>query len=484
MLESSGVNKFLLLTKASMLIRLRWARRHIYAWMVLGPLVIAGTYATATRLTENLAAVRLSHASGVALASLFAGCLMALALSRSTIEIYHIRRPESYFDALPISASTLLHSAILNRMTRALATGLLVVAFRSIIGREVAVEPVILPALISFVVVLALSEVFAALNWIHWGHRKDARAAALALAVLLVSSALSGLLLVISLTEGAWLRPAWLWPSAGAAWSLALYLMIRRAHDRWRPSDMEYAKRLQSSGRWNLFRLSAFKRRFGPSVAAQLLRDLQLTLRAFSSAVYVVLVIALVLHAGLFMLLTANTLPPPYEIRGWFDQTWQPWAMTAKLACVCVVATLGALVPVLLAYELPHFWMERALGVKGLDLWEAKLWYARLVSLPAPVSVWLVALSTGEVAPNYALALLAECAWLWWMSSSIIGALSFEMPDRPALAIMIMTLMSLAAGAFGALLWPFGFIIYFQSMHSLTERGREMAKYYLITEGD
>jgi hypothetical protein len=477
------VNKFLLLIKASTLIRLRWARRHIYAWMVLGPLVIGGTYATATRLTENLAVVQLSHVSSLALASLVSGCLMALALSRSTIELYHIRRPESYFDALPVGSDTLLHAAMVNRLTRAAATGLLVVAFRSIIGKEVMIEPSILPALVSFVAVLALSEVFAALNWVHRGHTKDSGAAARALAVLLVSAVLSGLLLVICLTEGAWIRPAWPWPPAAAAWSLALYVMIRRSHRRWRSSDIEYAKRLQSSGRWNLFKLPAFKRRFGPSVAAQLLRDLQLTLRVFSSAVYVVLAIALILHAALFVFLRAESLPP-YEIRGWFDQTWQPWAMATKLACVMAVATLGALVPVLLAYELPHFWMERAMGVKGLDVWEAKLWYARLVSLPAPATVWLVALSTGEAAPGYALPLLAECAWLWWLSSSVIGALSFEMPERPALAILIMTMMSLAAGAFGALLWPFGIIIYFQAMHSLTDRGREMARYYLITEGD
>ena len=467
-----------------MLIRLRWARRHVYAWMVLGPLVIGGTYATATRLTENLAIVQLSHVSSAVMAALLAGCLIALAMSRSTIELYHIRRPESYFDALPVSPDTLLHAAMLNRLTRTFAAGLLLLAFRSIIGKEVMIEPSILPALLAFVVVLALSEVFAALNWIHWGHTKDAGAAASALAVLLVSAVLSGLLIVIALTEGAWLRPAWLWPVASAAWSLVLYLLIRRSHNRWRSSDIEYAKRLQSTGRWNLFRLPAFKRRFGPSVAAQLLRDLQLTLRAFSSAVYVVLIIALLLHAALFAILSTASLPPPYEIIGWLDQTWQPWAMATKLVCVAVVAALGALVPVLLAYELPLFWMERALGVRGLDVWEAKLWYARLVSFPAPVTVWLAALATGEVTPDYALPLFAECVWLWWLSSSIIGALSFEMPDRPALAILIMTMMALAAGAFGALFWPFGIIIYFQAMHSLTERGREMAKYYLITEGD
>jgi hypothetical protein len=68
--------------------------------------------------------------------------------------------------------------------------------------------------------------------------------------------------------------------------------------------------------------------------------------------------------------------------------------------------------------------------------------------------------------------------------SSIIGALSFEMPTRPGLAMIVMATVGLAAGAFSALLWPVGIFIYVQAMNNLTKRGREMARYYLIMGDD
>jgi hypothetical protein len=36
----------------------------------------------------------------------------------------------------------------------------------------------------------------------------------------------------------------------------------------------------------------------------------------------------------------------------------------------------------------------------------------------------------------------------------------------------------------GALLWPVGLILYPQAMHSLAARGRQRARYYLITEAE
>ena len=106
------------------------------------------------------------------------------------------------------------------------------------------------------------------------------------------------------------------------------------------------------------------------------------------------------------------------------------------------------------------------------------------VDLPAPFVAWAVGAMTGKVPLGYALPLLAECLFLWWLVSSIIGALSFEMPERPGLAIIMMATLGLAAGAFATMLWPVGLIIHAQAMHGLTDRGRQMARYYLMTEGN
>ena len=119
-----------------------------------------------------------------------------------------------------------------------------------------------------------------------------------------------------------------------------------------------------------------------------------------------------------------------------------------------------------------------------IEFFQAKLWYTRAVTTLAPLITWAVGVMTGKEPLSYSLPLLAECLFLWWLVSSIIGALSFEMPERPGLAIILMATVGLAAGAFTAMLWPVGLIIYAQAMHGLTDRGRQMARYYLMTEGD
>ena len=52
---------------------------------------------------------------------------------------------------------------------------------------------------------------------------------------------------------------------------------------------------------------------------------------------------------------------------------------------------------------------------------------------------------TRQVPAVYMLPLLAECLWLWWMVSSLVGWLAFEMPTRPGLAIIVLTTAQLAA---------------------------------------
>jgi hypothetical protein len=80
--------------------------------------------------------------------------------------------------------------------------------------------------------------------------------------------------------------------------------------------------------------------------------------------------------------------------------------------------------------------------------------------------------------------LLAECLWLWWLVSSLMGALSFEMPTRPDLAIIVTGTLGLALGLVASVLWPVGLIVYPPAMHSLVDRGRARVRYYLITEAE
>ena len=478
------MNKLRLLIGASLRSQLRWAREHLYYWLVLGPLVVGFTTTTIARVVDNLSAWQPAPAGVIAAAIAFELALIALSLSRAAAEIYHLRRPEAYFDALPIDHRTHLYGALAARTGRTM-----VVAFAALVAHWMAgagwIEAASWPPLALFVFVTSLTEIFAALNWIHWGHTRQKASAALALLLLFPAAASGGLLLALVVRDELFSASAarWLLLIAGLI-GVALYFITLGQHDRWRAADMEYARRLQSANRLRLISAERLRRRLDYAVAAQLARDLQLTLRAFSSAVYVVAGIAALLLVGLITALVTNLLPPAAANGGWLDLTWTPQAIAVKSVCALMVATLVALVPLLVAYELPMMWLERATAVTGLDLCAAKLWYARAVSLIAPLAAWFVALLTRQVPLIYLLPLLAECLWLWWMISSLTGWLAFEMPARAGLAIIVMTTATMAAAALAVIFWPAGLIIHVQATHSLSERGRHMARLFLLTEGD
>lgn len=479
------MSHLLLLIRAASRSQLRWAWQHLYSLLILGPIVLGLTYVTVSRMAENLPPVELSGTTLGLASGLLVACVIALNLSRASTELYHARRPESYFDALPVSSHTLLHVALLDRVARTSILAAVIFLLHSQLLKNDTPKVAAVAPLGLFVLLVAMAETLAALNWIHWSHKRERLVAATALVFILLAAQLAGQLLVLALRPDKlpFANPTFLIVGAAAAVVL-LYWAVRSLHERWRYSDMEYARRLQASSRLNIFGKRLLEKRLGPIVSVQLARDLQLTLRAFSSAVYVSAAIALLLCAALLAALTTGWLPPSFEPEGWFDTTWLPPVMAIKLAAAAITLSLAGLVPVLVAYELPHFWLERAADVTGLDMWRAKFWYARIVSLAAPLIAWFVGTATGEVPASYALPLLFECLWCWWVVSSIVGSLSFEIPERTVLSIITMVTVGGAAGLFSAMLWPFGVILYFQAMHSLTERGRERARYFLLMGAD
>ena len=102
----------------------------------------------------------------------------------------------------------------------------------------------------------------------------------------------------------------------------------------------------------------------------------------------------------------------------------------------------------------------------------------------APFVSFAVGVVFSDAPAFYLIPLFVECLFLWWMVSTLVGAFSFEMPERAGLSIILMVTVGAAGGFFGALLWPFGIMIYAQANHALGERGRERVRYYMITEAD
>src|SRR5262249_41847463 len=123
-------------------------------------------------------------------------------------------------------------------------------------------------------------------------------------------------------------------------------------------------------------------------------------------------------------------------------------------------------------------------GSTGAELLQSKLWYSRIASLPGALLVTAAGVLTFTVPGYYIVPLICECAWLWWMVSSLMGALSFEMPARPGLGAVLMCTVALGAGAITDFVWPVGLLIYAQAMPALTGWGVHRASYYLATEAE
>lgn len=477
------MKKVWLIIGASLRSQLRWAKQHVYAWLILAPLVLGITYMTTSRLAANLSTDDFSFIQASAIGAALFLSLIGLSLSRASAEIYHLRRPAAYFETLPVDADTHLYAALVTRFGRAFVVGLVIFAIKHLLKEPMNAGNLF--ALLIFISVLALSQTHAALLWIHFGHtRKHGLASIFGI---ILSSILAGIIFAFAIKNNSGISKGLLESSIIIiSFSSASFFLLRNLHNQWRSADVEYARRIEAAKSFNLFSASVFRRRFSPAVASQLARDFQLTLRGFSSAVYVVALFIPLLLAALVAALTTNLLPPVPGDLGWFDTMQLPQVSAVKIICSLIAASLAALTPVLVAYELPHLWLERVTGASGLDMWKAKIAYARLMSLPAPFLAFVLGVIFGRLPMFYVAPLFLECLMLWWAVSSLIGALSFEMPTRPGLALIVMITVGIGAGLaasfglFTSAFLPLGLMVYAQAMHGLTDRGRARARYYLL----
>ena len=484
---------------------LRWARQNLYALLVLTPLVLGMTYFGVGRMVREADWIP-TDAQVLVACVVAAGCLLALSMSRAGLEIYHLRRPESVFDSLPVAAGVQLWAALLRRASRTCGVALAALVLRWLAGGDV-LDAWLFASLALLVSVLASGEVFAAVEWVHWSHRREGAHAALAVLVSSACAVWAGLLLAEVLRPGvvSFLIRTALGRAAlssavkfegrvlmlvGAALIALLTAWLAFAlHGRWRAADSEFAKRLGARDAFGslgerVARLACGGGREAElgATAAQLARDLQLTLRGFSSAVYVAASLA-ALTLTLLVALLAGGVIPAGEAEGWLSATWLPGALALKFACVVACVALASLVPVLVAHEQPHLWLERSVGVRGEDAWRAKLYAARALTLPAALSVWLAGVTFGAVPAFYALPLLAECVWLWWLVSTLAGGLAYEMPEQPGLALILTACATLGAGGLTAFAWPAGLGIYALGVQQLGMRGVVRAHRHLKGEG-
>ncbi|HVF44690.1 MAG TPA: hypothetical protein VM936_16830, partial [Pyrinomonadaceae bacterium] len=101
------MNNLCLIVGAWLTEDLRWARQNLYALLVLTPLVLGMTYFGVGRMVRE-AEWSPADEQVLAACAVAAASLLALSLSRAGLEIYHLRRPESVFDSLPVTAGAQL----------------------------------------------------------------------------------------------------------------------------------------------------------------------------------------------------------------------------------------------------------------------------------------------------------------------------------------------------------------------------------------
>jgi hypothetical protein len=470
----------------------RWARENLYALAVLTPLVLGMTYYGVGRMVRE-AEWRPTAAQLVAASVVAAAALLALSMSRASLEVYHLRRAESILDSLPVAPHVQLAAALVRRVARTCGVAVAAFVLRWLEG-GVAWDAWLAASLVLVVLVLAAGEVLAALEWVHWSRARrwpHALAGAFVSAACAVSA---GLLLSDVLRPGAVaalcgtkhetsVRLTLL--ACAASIASACTWLAFALHARWRAADSEFAKRLSARDAPGSLGERVARRACGEerrAVAAQLARDLQLTLRGFSSAVYVAASVAALALLLLIALLAGGALPAG-EPEGWLSATWLPRALAVKFTCVASCVALASLVPVLVAHEAPHAWLERSVGLSGEDALRAKLYTARVLSLPPALAAWLAGVACGATPAFYALPLLAECLWLWWLVSALAGGLAYEMPEQPGLALILTACATLGAGGLAAFVWPAGLAVYALGGPQLSLRGAERAGRYLKGEG-
>jgi hypothetical protein len=475
------VKDLLLIVGSALRNELRWARQHLYYLLVLAPLVLGFGFLTVDWAVADLPPVRPGQWTFFAGAVVFFLALFIAGLSRAAAEVYHVGRPESVFETFPIGADCHLGTALALRTVRAVVIVMLIFLARWRFA-GIPITPLEFGAGFIFAVILALTEIMCGLVWIRWNHLRRIGAVLVALVCALTSASLGGDLfgkLFLPSLFSAHRLP--LFTAILAAWSLVLLVLLWRVHRKWRRRDIEFALRLGSAGTRGFQWGSAQFNRFGPTVAALLRRDLSLVVRVFSSAVYVAGAMLLLLLVLLFVVNRSGAVPLSANPYGWVGGTWLIPVLAVKAACVIGCLVVMAIVPVLVSYQLPHLWLERSVGVRGQELWTSKLYLTRLVTIPVPVLVWLVGVLAGAAPGYYIVPLLLECIWIWWMMTTLVGSLSFEIPDRPGLALLLMNLVGFGVGMFIAWLWPVGIVAYVMgSIRGLRDRGIARAGYCLL----
>ncbi|MCB0059263.1 MAG: hypothetical protein KDE45_19625, partial [Caldilineaceae bacterium] len=437
---------------------------HWFAVVVLAPMILGGFYFFLSPSVEQAggwlrrAAPDWTGADLTAAGFLLAAAMVAAGLPSALRHIYAIGQPEAYLDALPVSAGARFRAVLLGQLLRNVPAWIaLGLAFR--VMAEPASEGGLLPPAATLLAALSIAAVqlLTALLLVHLGWLGPWRLLALGLAVVgaclmvryepLFGVAMAPLLapasflqaviagaLEMDMAARGWLAD-WQGQSVGAA---AMVVAAEMAYMAWRDAEVQRAQAALSRNAVSFPSLqSTLSARFGPEIGAQIARDLRLTLRGSTPAVW-----TCAASAALFL-----AAMPASIANAWVPPQWQKLLLMALTGAATL--SLAALAPVLLQSHAGALWMEHVSGANPETMLKAKKYFALIVSSPVALVVVLTAFLLPETWG--AAAYFAARAVLGWVTvASLIGAVAFDVAASPAVGLMLAGLISMAVcGMYG-----------------------------------
>lgn len=436
----------------------RWLRAESFSIFVMAPLVVGGAslifepfIADAARgLREGALPWIATNAAG--LAGAVAVAVIVARLSGTIRDAYAVREADFALDSLPIGPMALAHDLLARRVAKALPVAVAIVIAAALAagegsGRVAAAGSLAIPALLAAVGV-GIAESGAAMLLVHARLVRPVKLAAVA----------------VLAAGAAFAVGSFVWALAPAVVAGG-YAVTIHAFSSWRMTDRDAARYALARARRSSTAVERLAgRMLGPRIGAQVVRDIRLVRRGFSSAVYASIGLAVVLPGA----------------AAWcaerFDLTTVGRSRAAGAATAGASFALAALTHALVAYERPRVWIDLVSGVSRQEIPRARLWTARLLAAPAfPFGV-LTAVAAGAPIDLMGIGTLA---WVTWATASLTGVLCYELKERPAAGLLLSAVLAggvsliIVVNDPSEIMWYFGLFAYVYGMFHLEARAAD-----------
>jgi hypothetical protein len=432
----------------------RWIWENAFTLFVMGPLILGGAGLIFQPTIEAAARVLREGADGFAVRNeaAAAGALFALLLvarfSGTVRDVYALDGADHYLDGLPVPRLTRFHVALVVRILKAAplaAAALFVQVISRPPGASIAstagggLLPLVASAVALGVVETAVAIVLVRLRVLG----------AVRLVVFAVLAVVSAALLADWLGRGAIFV-------AFAAYPIAAFGYVR-----WRTEDRERAREALARARRTPVRFERIAdRMLGPCAGAQLLRDLRLVRRGFSTTAYIAAAAA-ILIPGLAVW-AANQYG--------FTTEWL--ARVVESATILSSFALATITHALVHYERPRVWIDLTSGAEPSELPRAKRWTGRILAVPAAGLGWAAALAAGLPLDPME---IFKLAFLVWATATLTSVLCYEVAERPAAGLVLSFLPAVGISLMFVFYPSFSgiwFAMYYYVSTNLFERAR------------